>query len=199
MYVFLRLCVMSWKDESEPNIKYFPGRQVGLVQEFITIQNFGHNWRRTDGIRVGIFSQGSPHCSSSTKSKSSCQKWAKSQNNLQDGSSSCRCSMTSHGDLKTMNRNVNLTPTSFLSMQKDFQQDVGHSSDLGQKKKWYSTYDRVADWMMIKFGESGPPSFPCHESTVPRNAQKQRRWKIINTLLRWWWNDWSCFSHNYFC
>ena len=54
-----------------------------------------------------IISLDSPHCSSATKSKSSCQKWAKNQNNLQDGSSSCRCSTTSHGDLKTMNRNAN--------------------------------------------------------------------------------------------
>ena len=39
---------------------------------------------------------------------------------------------------------------------------------------------------MIKFGESGHPVF--HESIVPRNAQKQRRWKIVNTLLwRWGW------------
>ena len=37
------------------------------------------------------------------------------------------------------------------------------------------------------------PSFPCHEFIVPRNASKQRRWKIINTLLRWWRNDWNCF------
>ena len=28
------------------------------------------------------------------------------------------------------------------------------------------------------------PSFQCFESSVPRNAQKQRWWKIINTLLR---------------
>ena len=55
----------------------------------------------------GICSQDSPHCSSATKSKSSCLKRAKSQKNLQDGSSSCRCSMTSHGDIKTMNRNAN--------------------------------------------------------------------------------------------
>ena len=39
--------------------------------------------------------------------KSSSQYIAKGQNNLQDGSSSCRCSTTSHGDLKTMNRNAN--------------------------------------------------------------------------------------------
>ena len=30
------------------------------------------------------------------------------------------------------------------------------------KEKW----DSVAELMMIKFGESGTPSFPCHESTV---------------------------------
>ena len=42
--------------------------------------------------------------------------------------------MTSHGDLETMNRNANLTPTSFLSMQEDFHQEDGHSSDLDQKR-----------------------------------------------------------------
>ena len=53
----LRFCVMSWKDESEPNIKFCLGTTVGLVQGFITIHNFGHNWRRTDGIRVKYFSR----------------------------------------------------------------------------------------------------------------------------------------------
>ena len=74
----------------------------------------------------------------------------------------------------------------------------GRWSFLGpvSEKKWCSTddsrpqgeWDRVAE-LMIKFGESGHPSFPCHESIVLRNAQKQRRWKIINTLLRRWEND----------
>ena len=54
--------------------------------------------------------------------------------NLKDGSSSCSCSMTSHGDLKTMNGNAMLTPTSCLYMQKDFHQDDGHFSDLDQKR-----------------------------------------------------------------
>ena len=36
-------CVMSWKDESEPNIKFCLGRKIELIQEFITTQNFGHN------------------------------------------------------------------------------------------------------------------------------------------------------------
>ena len=51
----LRFCVMSWKGESEPNIKYCLGATVGMVQRFITIQNFGHNRRRTDWIRVEYF------------------------------------------------------------------------------------------------------------------------------------------------
>ena len=54
----------------------------------------------------GIFFQDSPYCSSATKSKSSNQKWAIHQK-LKDGSSSCRHSTTSLGDLRTMNRNAN--------------------------------------------------------------------------------------------
>ena len=61
----------------------------------------------------------------------------------------------------------------------------------GSEKKRFSTHeyspqgewDRVAELMMIKFAESGP-SFPCYESIVTRNAQEQRWWKIVNTLLR---------------
>ena len=85
-------------------------------------------------ISSGIFSQDSPHCSSATESKSSWQKWANSQKISQDGSSSCRCSTTSHGDLKTMNRNAKLTPTSVLFMEEEFHQEDGHSSDLDQER-----------------------------------------------------------------
>ena len=81
----------------------------------------------------GIFSQDSPHCSSSKKSKSSWPKWA-THHNSQDELSSCRCSMTSYGEIKTKRRNVLLIPHLCLYFQKDFQQDVGHSSDLDQKR-----------------------------------------------------------------
>ena len=37
-------------------------------------------------------------------------------------------------DLKTMNRNAMLTPTSFLDMHEDFHQEDGHSSDLCPKQ-----------------------------------------------------------------
>ena len=38
-----RFCVMPWKDEREPTIKYCLGGQVDVVQKFTTIQSFGHN------------------------------------------------------------------------------------------------------------------------------------------------------------
>ena len=41
--VFSDSGVVSWKDESEPNIKYCLVTTVGMVQRFITTQNFGHN------------------------------------------------------------------------------------------------------------------------------------------------------------
>ena len=39
-----RFCIMSWKDEREPTIKLCIGRQIDVVQKFIRIQSFGHNW-----------------------------------------------------------------------------------------------------------------------------------------------------------
>ena len=149
------------------------------------------------------FSQDSPHCSSSTESKSSWAKWA-TQHNSKDELSSCRCSMTSYGERKTMKRNVLLTPHLCLYLQKDFQHDVGHSSDLDQKqsgirltmKDLEENGIKSLNWDQIR--RKRTHSFPSHESVVSRNAQKQGRWTIIHTLLCRWWYDWNCFSHNYF-
>ena len=42
--------------------------------------------------------------------------------------------MASSGDLKTMNGNAMLMPHLCLCLQKDFQQDVGHFSELDQER-----------------------------------------------------------------
>ena len=94
-----RFCVMFWKGEREPksNIAW---------EDRLKWFNSSPEYRildRTDGEPMELewnISQDSPHCSSATKSKRSFQKWAINQKISQDGSSSCRCSMTSHGDLK---------------------------------------------------------------------------------------------------
>ena len=54
--------------------------------------------------------------------------------NLKDGSSSRRCSMTSHGDLKKINRNANEALNWFRFMQIDSHREDGHSSNLDQKR-----------------------------------------------------------------
>ena len=104
------------------------GKKIELVQEFIRIQNFGHNWRRADGIRMEYFPKIHHIAIRRQKSKSSWTKWA-TQHNSKDELSSCRCSTTWHGELQRMKRNVLPTPHVCLHLQKDVQQDVGHYSN----------------------------------------------------------------------
>ena len=155
-------------------------------------------WTRLTETRwneSGILHQGSPHCSSSAKSKSSWPKWA-THHKSTDELFSCRCSMTSHGDIKTETEciaNSTLVSLSFLGP--------------GSEKKWYST--SVTDTKEIgteslnwwwSNSEKADTQFSVQRVQVSRGTlKKQQKWKIINTLLRWWWYDWNCFSHNYFC
>ena len=61
-----------------------------------------------------------------------------------------------------MKKNANQTPTSVLFMRQDFQQDVGHSSDLDQKR--YGIHPVLKDHKenetksLIMFGEIGEDS-----------------------------------------
>ena len=82
----------------------------------------------------GISSQDSPRCSSATKFKSYCWDWVKHQRILQDGSSSCRCSTTSHGNQGTKRKSARQMLNSSLSMRRNSEQDNGHSSDLDRRK-----------------------------------------------------------------
>ena len=87
----------------------------------------------------------------------------------------------SYGKLKTMKRNVLLIPHLYLYLHKDFQQDVGHSSDLGQRQSGIpltnerpqGEWDSVAELMMIKFGESGHPVFRA-TSPLSRGTLKSK-------------------------
>ena len=98
-----------------------------------------------------------------------------------DGLSSCRCSKTSHGDLKTMKNNANQVISAFLSMRKDFQQDKGHSSDLDQKRSGIPLMNTVHKQSCrtddVNICRKQTPSLPIHESIIQRSAQKQRWWK----------------------
>ena len=78
--------------------------------------------------------------------------------------------MTSYGEIKTMKQNVLLIPAGRWS-----------SLGLGSETMWYSTdnekpggkYHRVAELMMIKFGESGHPVFRA-TSPLSRGTLKSK-------------------------
>ena len=52
----------------------------------------------------------------------------KHQRLVQEGSSSCRCLTTSHGDEKTTRKNASQMLNSSLYLREDSEQDNGHSS-----------------------------------------------------------------------
>ena len=76
----------------------------------------------------------------------------------------------------------------------------------GSEKKWYSIsddspqneLDQMVEKMVLTFVKSGHPVFRV-TSPLSRSGQKQRRWKIVDTLLCRFWNDKNCFSNNCFC
>ena len=158
----------------------------------------------------GIFSQDSPHCGSATKSNKSESSWTKwaTQVNSKDELSSCRCSMTSYGELKDNEQECIANATLVSVFAKRF--PAGRWSFLGpgSKKKWYSTHgsrpqgewDRVAELMMIKFGESGHPVFRA-TSPLSRGTLKSKGCgKLsIHFCAEEGTVDWNCFSHDYFC
>ena len=89
--------------------------------------------------------------------------------------------MTSYGEIRTMKRNVLLTPHLCLYLKKRFPAGRWSFFEPGSEKKWYSTYnerpqgewDRVAELMMLKFGESGHPVFRA-TSPLSRGTLKSR-------------------------
>ena len=189
----LRFCV--------PSIKYCLGTTVKKVQRFITIQNSGHNWRRTERIRVEYFPGFSTLELVREGQKFMNKMW--NQKNAKDESSLWRCSLTKNGEMKTMKWNACYL---CLVSHEAFPQDVGPSTDWpGSETKWYSTYkkrpggkwDRAAELMMIKFGESGHPVFRA-TSPSTRGLLKSKWGGKLSIHFRADGDTIETFSHNHF-
>ena len=122
-----------------------------------------------------------------------------------DGLSSCRCSMTSHGDLKTMNRNANQALTSFSNCAKRFPPGRWSFLGRGSEKMWYSTHgsrpqgewDRVAELMTITEKANIQSSDPqVHGLEECSKAKVVENYQYTSALMR---ERLKLFSHNYFC
>ena len=143
----------------------------------------------------GIFSQDSPHCSSAANSKSSSKMGDPSHFKGRLIFMSMFNDMMWGSEDNERECNANATLVSFFVKRNP----AGRWSFLGpgSAKKWYSTFldrpqrerDRVAESMMIRFGESGHPVFRA-KSPLSRGTLRSRGGgKIINTLLCGWVND----------
>ena len=124
--------MVSWKDEREPSRKHSIGRKIVVVlnsPEYRTLD-------KIDGepmeLEWNIF-PGFTTSQLSNKVQELLLRLGETLENLQDGSSSCQCSTTSHGDLKTTRKNASQMLNSFLYLQKDSEQDNGHSSHLDER------------------------------------------------------------------
>ena len=100
---------MSWKGESEPNIKYllendsWIGSKIQHNTEFWT-QLTEKRWNSS-----GIFPR-IHYMAARPRSPKVHEQYGRTRTIPMDELSSCRCSVTSYGELKTMKRNVLLIP-----------------------------------------------------------------------------------------
>ena len=149
---------------------------------------------------VWNISRDSPHYSSATKSKSSCLKM--SEEPEQFTGRIIFMSMFKDSSLRSKDNEqeweLSVKLVSILC-EKIFTRKMVTPRTCIRKEvvfcSWKQTTRRMGQSRTNddKICRERTPSFPIHESIIPRNAQRQRWWKIVNTLLRWWGNDWNCF------
>ena len=157
--------ILSWKT-------------VDVVQEFTTIQNFGRNYWGANGIRVEYFPRIHHIAAQLHSPRVHVKKWAKSQNNLQDGTSSCRCSTTSHWISRQwtgIQSNANFVSISARRWS-SWDVDQKSSSILLMMADHKGDCDRAAELMMLKFGESG------HQSSDPQvhHLEEDSKAKVVD-------------------
>ena len=115
--------------------------------------------------------------------------------------------MISYGEVKTMKRNVLLIPNLCLYSQKDFKKGRWSFLGPGLETKWYSIcnerlvgeWDKVAELMMIKFGESGHPVFRATSRLSRGTLKSKGGGKLSIHFCADGDTIETVFSHNCFC
>ena len=202
----LRFCILSWKDESEPNIKFCFGNDSRNGSK---IHYNTEHWTQSDGepmeFEWNIF-PGFSALELVREVPKVHEQYGRTQKIPRTNYLHVDVQWHHMVKYRQWKRNVLLIPHLCLFSQKDFQQDVGHSLDLVRNKVVFHWQRKTRRKMRSRrwidddqIRRKRTPSFPSNESVASRNAQKKRRWKIIYTLLCRWWYDWNCCSHNHFC
>ena len=186
-----RFCVMSWKVIRIQHQILFGTKSWAGPDGFITIQNFGHNWRRADGIRVEYFPEFTTLQFIGKVQEIMTKIGDPSQFKGRDYLHVDVQWQLYGGSEGQWTGNALQTPTLETLFAKRFPAGRWTFVGLGSEKKWYSTYierrtrrhwtESLNLWWSNS--EKADTQFSSHESIVPRNAQKQTRWKIIIALL----------------
>ena len=149
---------MLWKDERESTIKYCLGRQIDVIQKFISVQNLGHNWWWVNGIRVEYF-QGF----TTLQLCYEVQEFMSKMSIQPEDFTGRIIFMSMFNDISCFFKQECELSTQLVSIcAKRFSPGRWSFFGPGSEKQWCSTHeskpqgewDRVAELMMLKFGES---------------------------------------------
>ena len=134
----------------------------------------------------GQFTQDSPHCGSSLRSKTWWLKWSVNLSTSKDELSSCQCITTLYGERKETKNCVLRIPKNVADYARWFAH--GHWSFLGpgSDNKWHGTHtykpngegDHVAEDIMINFSESGHPVFRGSSALERRSLRSKGGFQI---------------------
>ena len=197
-----RFCVMPWKDEREPTIKLCIGRQVDVVQKFITIQSFGQNWWWAIGIRVEYFPR-IHHIAAQLQSP---------RVPVQSERTSRRFHRTDYLRVDVQRHLLGISrkearmrikrSTRFDSCKKIFTRKMVIPRTWIRKEMVFSSRIQTTRRMGQSCGANDDeicrkrtPSLPIHESNIQRSAQEQWWLESCQYTSVPMGNGWNCFSH----
>ena len=185
---------MHWKGAPEPKVQHCMGGRIDVVQEFTTLQNFGRNWWWANGIRVEYF-PGFTTLQLCTE----VQEFMSKMTDQPEEFTGRIIFMSMFNDIswgsKDNEQECKLSVNLVSIYARTFSSGRWSFLGLGSEKKWYSIRDGKPQGEQSWWWSNSAKADT--QFSVPRVHCPG--WKIIKTLLRWWRNDWNCFSHNYFC
>ena len=165
------------------------GTKIGMVKILSKLQTFTES-TVSPWTSSGIFPR-IQNIAAQSRFKSYCWDWMKHQKVSHEGLSSCRWTPTSHGERKTIKKNVWHTLRSYFCMQGSLVQDNGHYwfwfwEDFFFYERRQSTRNlgqyREKDAVGIRWERVS--NFPCYDSIVQRSTQKQKTRENCRFILQ---------------
>ena len=127
-----RFCIVTWKDERKPSIKYCMEREIDVVQKFTRIQSFGQNWWWADGLRVEHVRR-IHHIAAQPQSPRVTVKIERNTRKVY-WTDHLHVDVQRHlMEIKGQQERMRGKCSTRLSMQRNSEQDNGHSSDLDRR------------------------------------------------------------------